>query len=887
MPSRSNQNPSPRRRRDEKNDSPALHVLGIVGKVVGTFLLVMLITGIILACFAIAYIRTVILPQAHLEANFDMNLTSTIYYMNQETGEYEEHLSLHGTENRELVSYDQIPQNLVNATIAIEDERFLTHNGVDWKRTLNGVLLMFTGRDIQGGSTITQQLIKNATQYDDVTVKRKILEIFTALDFDATYSKEQIMEWYLNYIYLGDGCSGVATAAKNYFGKEVSELSLAECASLISITNNPTLYGPNSTVRVTNQETGEVTTGRERNKQRQELVLWKMLDLGMISQEEYDQAVAEELVFTRSEDEEKPSTIYNWYDEQVITDVINDLMEDYGYSKTLVENMVYSGGLKIYACVDTDIQEIVESVYYDQNSLVLTSSKGQDIQSSIVIIDSNGNVVGLAGALGSKDANRVLNMASGTVRQPGSSIKPLSVYAPAMELGLITPASVYADEPVRVLNGKNWPLNTPQTYRGDITVATALEVSSNPVAVRILEEMGASTSFDFVESKFHIDLEDYYLSNGEVKNDYGSSQLALGGLTHGVSVMDMAAAYSVFPRDGVYVEPRTYTKVTHEVNGVEEVLLDNTQREEEVILSTKTTWYMNEMLKNVVTSGTGTAARISGMTVAGKTGSTNANNDRWFVGYTPYYTAAVWVGYPNPERIYASNNPAAVLWQKVMSQVHQGLSNKDFTQASGTTTVSICKDSGLLATEACLSDPRGDRVIQMSLFADDAPVESCSRHVQVEVCTESPILDAEGNAIAGLYHLAGEYCPREGDEALGITQGTVITIGALTGDAQGEDAQYTKAYLEAQGSCTVHTSQSLPPETEYDPSTFRLEDQSTWPTQEQWPGFDPTNPATYPTVTLPPDESETPGGETTEPDPTPSQSPPPAESPEENGAGGA
>ena len=898
MAARSNQSPRPERERRRPN--PVLRGLAITGKVLGTILLVMLITGIILACFAMAYIKTVILPQAHLEANFDMNLTSTIYYMDPDTGEYVEHLSLHGVENRELVTYDQIPEDLVNATIAIEDERFLTHQGVDWKRTLNGVLLMFTGQDIQGGSTITQQLIKNATQYDDVTVKRKILEIFTALDFDATYSKNQIMEWYLNLIYLGDNCYGVATAAENYFGKSVSELSLAECASLISITNNPTLYGPNSTVRVTNTETGEVTTGRERNKARQELVLWKMLDLGMISQAEYDAAVAEELHFVREQDEEKPSTIYNWYDEQVITDVINDLVEEYGYSKQLAENMVYSGGLKIYACVDTRIQEIVESVYYDSSSLQLTSSKGQDIQSSIVIIDPQGNVVGLAGALGEKTANRVLNMASGTVRQPGSSIKPLAVYSVALELGMITPASVYADEPVRVLNGYNWPLNNPQTYRGDITVAEALKVSSNPVAVRILEEMGAETSFSFMEEKYHIDLEDGYLSNGEIKNDYGSSQLALGGLTHGVSVMDMAAAYSVFPRDGVYIEPRTYTKVTQEVDGVDKVLLDNTDPEEEVILSTKTTWYINDMLKDVVTSGTGTAARISGMTVAGKTGSTSANNDRWFVGYTPYYTAAVWVGYPTPERIYASDNPAAVMWQKVMSQVHEGLENKDFTQASGLVSVSICMDSGQKATSACASDPRGKRVIQMYLFQEDAPVESCGSHVMVDVCTECPVLDSNGEPVEGLYHLAGEFCPREANQELGIEKGTVISIGVVTGSTS--DTVYSKQYLEALGKCTVHTSAPEPVEPEvYDPAIFDPDNPETWPTEEQWPGFNKDDPATWPTVppevttTPPPSPSNSGGGEeptptpspttSPEPEPTPSPTPTPVMTP--SGAGGA
>ena len=269
-----------------------------------------------------------------------MNQTSTIYYKDSTTGEYVEHLSLHGTENRQLVDFEEIPDNLINATVAIEDETFWKHHGVNWKRTLKGVLLMFTGGDIQGGSTITQQLIKNATQYDDVTVKRKILEIFTALDFDKTYSKEQILEWYLNYIYLGEGCYGVATAAQNYFGKELSELDLAECASLISITNNPTIYGPYSDAVFTNSETGEQKTARDKNKERQELVLWSMLDQGYITQEEYDEAVAQELVFDRAAGESTPSTIYSWYEEQVITDVMNDLKEEYGYSSQYVSQML-------------------------------------------------------------------------------------------------------------------------------------------------------------------------------------------------------------------------------------------------------------------------------------------------------------------------------------------------------------------------------------------------------------------------------------------------------------------------------------------------------------------------------------------------------------------
>ena len=888
MSATSNQNPRPDRRR--RGPSPVAVVCATIAKIIGTFLLIGIITSVILACFAVNYIRTVIIPQSHLEANFVMNETSTIYYQDPDTGAYVEHLSLHGSENRKLVSLSEIPKSLQDATIAIEDETFREHHGVNWKRTLYGVFLMFTGQDIQGGSTITQQFIKNFTQYDDVTVKRKILEIFRALDFDGTYSKDQILEWYLNYIYLGDGCYGVATAAENYFGKDVSELSLAESASLISITNNPTIYGPNSTVRMTNAD-GVVTTGRERNKQRQELVLWKMLDLGMISQAEYDAAIAEELNFVREQDEKKPGVIYNWYDEQVISDVIEDLMEKYDYSEQIAEDMVLSGGLNIYACVDQNIQSIVESVYYNRSSLDLVSKSGQEIQSAIVIIDPEGNVAGLAGALGEKEGNLLLNMASGTYRQPGSSIKPLSVYAPALEYGVITPASAFDDYPVQVYSGKAWPANSYLHYKGLLNLAPAIAVSSNPVAVRALEQLGVETSFQFMQENFHIDLVEELVVGGEIKNDYGTSQLGLGGLTNGVSVMDMAAAYSVFPRDGLYVEPKTYTKVTREVDGVEEVLLDNTVSEPEAVLSTKTTWYMNELLKGVVngrySGATGTAAQLSGMTVAGKTGSTTSNNDRWFVGYTPYYTAAVWVGYQNPERIYSDGNPAVSLWKKVMAPIHEGLENKSFSQASGTKTVQICQDSGLLATEACASDPRGSRIISVTLFEGDIPSEQCALHKEVEVCTASPVVDANGEAISGLYHLAGEFCPREIDETLGITETTVETIGILdysredVAGASARDGSYLYSFLEAQGSCDVHTTAPVPPPTtQYDPYAFNRYDPSTWPTPEQWPGFNPADETTYPDYNLPP--LETPGGETTPPvtesaspsTPVPTETPP-------------
>ena len=604
--------------------------------------------------------------------------------------------------------------------------------------------------------------------------------------------------------------------------------------------------------------------------------------------------MAEELVFTTSVDEKEPDTIYNWYDEQLITDVMNDLMEQYGYSSLVASDMVYSGGLRIYACVDQNVQSIVESVYSDRSNLDLTSNSGQEIQSAIVIVDPEGNIVGLAGALGDKTTNRGWNYASHSRRQPGSSIKPLSVYAPALEAGLITPASVFDDYPVQVLGGSAWPLNNPQTYRGLVTVADALRVSSNPAAVRVLQMLGFENSFNFMQDNFHIDLEEGLEVNGEIKNDLGSSQLALGGLTNGVRVIDMATAYSVFPRDGLYIESRTYTQVTRIAeDGTEEVILDNTNREPEAVLSSETTYYINDMLKDVVTGGngaTGTAAQISGMTVAGKTGSTNSNTDRWFVGYTPYYTAAVWVGYDTPERIYASGNPAVTMWEKVMSQVHEGLENKDFTQPDGLVTVQICRDSGLRASEACLNDPRGSRVQSMTLFADDVPAETCAMHVSVEVCTASPVLDSSGTAIEGLYHLAGEFCPREADESLGITEGTVQTIGILdytrelVGGVSSPDGNYFKSFLDAQGTCDVHTTAPEPVEPAgYDPNSFDITDPSTWPpvNDPRYENFDPENPATWPT----PEPEETPGaetpgtGETTTPDTTPAPSPTPAETP--------
>lgn len=815
MASTSNQGPNPNRGRKRRRPSTAAVVAGTVGKVLGTFLLICVITGAILLCFAAVYIKTVIIPQAHLEANFVMNQTSTIYHKDSTTGEYVEHLSLHGTENRQLVDFEEIPDNLINATVAIEDETFWKHHGVNWKRTLKGVLLMFTGGDIQGGSTITQQLIKNLTEDNETTVKRKVTEIFRALEFDRNYDKDTTLLWYLNVIPLGAGCEGVGAAAEKYFGKPVSELTLAECASLIAITNNPSKYGPYSLAKVANSK-GELWDAKQWNKYRQELILNQMLKEGYITQEEHDQAVAQELVFVGMEagssgDSESPENIYSWYEEQVISDVIKDLKEKYDYSDKVASQMLASGGLRIYTCIDPEVQKKAEAVYGDEELLnYVSKSTGQRLQSAITIIDNEtGDIAALVGRIGEKEINRGLNLATNAKRQPGSSIKPLSAYAPAIEMGLMSPITVMPDYPYQVLGGKAWPVNVDGVYRGQVTVNQAVEDSYNTVAVRTVAQVTPAKAFEFATQRFHLPLESGRMVNGEVKGDIGIAPLAMGGLTDGVSTRDMANAFSVFPNGGVYRQARTYTKVE---NSKGEVILDNT-REDSVAVKDTTAYYINSMLTNVVTSGGGTEARISGMTTAGKTGTTDTKDNRWFVGYTPYYTAAVWVGYETPERVPAPGNPAAQVFKKVMTPIHEGLADRKFPQVSGLVSVSYCMDCGGEAIEACQYDARGSsRIATGYVFPEDRPSFVCSCHSleegsnsMVRVCVDDPILDANGE-FTGFYRAAGPFCPEVSVRTLCYLNLDRESVG---GAVARDSSAFYSAYLAAAGgqSCTVHSNE--------------------------------------------------------------------------------
>jgi len=641
-----------------------------MGKYVGKFILIFLITIIIGGAVAGGAVLTAVMGMWGNTDGIDldsltMDSNSNIVYLDPNTGEEKNLLTLSSDENRIWVDLDATPKNLQNAFIAIEDERFPIHNGVDIKRTLKATLTYFldklTGKGGQaslGGSTITQQLIKNITGDDEQTISRKISEISKAIDLEKKLSKDQILELYLNCIFLSQNCHGVQTAANLYFDKDVSQLNLAECASIASITQNPALYDP--------------FINPDKNKEKQELVLAKMLSLGYITQEEYDEAVNYPLTFSKdTAATKKEEIITSYYVDQVVRDAISRLQEK-GYSESLATKMVYSGGLKIYCAYDPEIQSIVEEYYYNTNNFPDSSA-----QSSIVIIDpSDGRVVAMAGGIGEKEASFTLNRAAQSPRQPGSTIKPLAVYAPALDNGTINTSTRVMD---KRKSYDGWvPRNYSYTYsNSEVGLDYALQQSLNTVPVEIMSDMGIQTSFDFMTQKLGFTtLVEAEEINGEIYTDLGYAQLALGGLTHGATNIEMTAAYCIFPNQGVYNKPYTFTEIKNESG--ETILTGRDSDTTWEAIKPETAAIMNRYLNSVVTSGIGRGAALSdGTFTAGKTGTTSENFDRWFIGYSPYYVASVWYGYDTPASIEMSSNPCIPVWKNVMDKVHSTIKKKN------------------------------------------------------------------------------------------------------------------------------------------------------------------------------------------------------------------
>lgn len=690
--------------------------------------------------------------------------------------------------NRLPVTLDQIPVDLQHAVVAIEDERFYEHNGIDVKGILRaGMKALTTGDFSEGASTITQQLLKNnvftnwtseSTQLERFT--RKIQEQYLAVQVEKKTDKDTILENYLNTINLGAGSYGVQAAARQYFDKDVWDLNLSECATLAGITQNPTKFNP-----IINPDS---------NRKRRKEVLQHMLDQNYITQDQYDEALADDVYSRIQAAQEKNSstenTVYTYFEDELTDQIINDLMNIKGYTKKQATNLLYSGGLKVYTTQDSKIQNILDEEYADPSNypdtvqyeldyaLTVTDPDGNPVnyskemlqlyfqnedpdfdllfdspedgqtyvdkykasilangskvlaervnfapqpQSSMSVIDQHtGYVKALIGGRGEKTASLTLNRATDTTRQPGSTFKIVSTYAPALNEKGMTLATTFEDEPYEYPDGS--PVNNAtRSYNGTTTIRTAIQNSINVVAVKCLEKVTPELGLKYLDNFGFTTLahgtEADKDANGNIWSD-ANLATALGGITRGVTNVELCASYAAIANGGNYIKPIYYTKILDH-NG--NVLIENTAAERSVIKES-TAFLLTSAMEDVVKQGTGTACQLDNMPVAGKTGTTEAYNDLWFVGYTPYYTCAVWSGYDNNEKLpdYARNFHKA-LWKKVMTRIHEGLSSKEFEKPASVEKLSVCAETGLLPRAGC-------PVITEYFDVGTMPTEYCDQH---------------------------------------------------------------------------------------------------------------------------------------------------------------
>ena len=629
--------------------------------------------------------------------NLALNFTTTIYVDNGD-GNYVEYKRLHGEFNRIWMDYlnpenvelpedyEGIPQNLAKAFIAIEDKRFSDHEGVDWKRTMgafvNEFVPIYSSR--QGGSTITQQLVKNLTDDRSQKASRKVREIMRARYIESKYSKDTILECYLNTIPMGHGTYGVEVAANYYFNKSVKDLTIAECACLASITKSPTYYAPDDYP--------------EANKERRKLVLDAMYEQKYITKAEYDEAVKEEVKIVANKAVLNQGKINSYFVDALITQVSEDLAEKYGYDQSHANKLFYNGGYKIYATVDTKMQEIAEEVFLDSKTYAIKSKSGKTMTSGMAVLDYNGQVKAIVGGLGEKTTNRGFNCATDAVRQPGSTIKPIAAYAPAIERNLIHYSSIVNDTKT---NYNGWtPKNWYSSYWGNITVQYALERSVNTIPVYLANKMTPQVSYDFLTQKLGIKTLN--------KEDINLSPMGMGGTNGGITPLESAAAFAIFGNGGLYYEPTFYTKVTDQEGKT--ILKQNTKPT--VAISEDTATVMNRLLQTVVygANGTGTAAAsyIKNAEIFAKTGTSNSQKDLWFVGGTPYYVASCWCGFLETDVVPSGKSGIAKkLWGNVMGKIHSGLEYAKFEDSDYSVKKYFCKTSGNLATDGCPSKAYG------------------------------------------------------------------------------------------------------------------------------------------------------------------------------------
>ena len=753
--------------------------------------------------------------------------------------------------NRLPVSIDQIPVDLQHAVVAIEDERFYEHNGIDVRGILRAFVKNLSSGDLsEGASTITQQLLKNnvftnwtqeSTWLERFT--RKIQEQYLAVEIEKKINnKNVILENYLNTINLGAGTYGVQAAARKYFNKDVWDLNLSECTTLAGITQNPTQYNP--------------IEHPEANAKRRKEVLDHMIDQGYITQEQYDQVINDdiysEIQAAQVLNEETDNTVYSYFEDELIDQVINDLMNIKGYTRTQAQNLVYSGGLSIYTTQDASIQKILDEEYADPSNypdyvqyaldyaLTVQNPDGEEVnyskemlrlyfqnedpefdllfdsqeegqsyvdrykehvladgstvvservsfapqpQSSMSIIDQHtGYVKAIIGGRGEKTASLTLNRATDTTRQPGSTFKILSTYAPALNEKGMTLATTFEDEPYNYPDGS--PVNNAsKSYGGTTTIRRANQNSINVVAVKCLEEVTPELGLQYLDNFGFTTLahgtEADKDADGTIWTD-ANLPMALGGLTHGVTNVELCAAYAAIANNGNYIEPIYYTKILDH-NG--NVLIEKNSAGRSVIKES-TAWLLTSAMEDVVNQGTGTACQLDDMTVAGKTGTTDAYNDLWFVGYTPYYTCAVWSGFDNNEKLPEdARDFHKNLWKKVMTRIHEGLPDKEFDMPASVEKISICEETGLLPRAGC-------PVITEYFDIGDVPTDYCDQHFYEsddtgeedttdEETNVSPTPDPDNNSNTGGDNTGGDNTG--GDNTGGDNTGGDNTGGDNTG----------------------------------------------------------------------------------------------------------
>lgn len=751
--------------------------------------------------------------------------------------------------NRIPVTIDMVPEDLQNAFVAIEDSRFYDHNGIDIKGIIRaGVVgIQNGGHFSEGASTITQQLLKNNVFTDWTSedsfadrIKRKIQEQYLALELEKVMDKDTILINYMNTINLGQNTLGVQAASQRYFNKSVSDLTLSECAVIAGITKNPSRYNP--------------ITHPDNNAERREKVLRDMRDQGYITQEEYDEAMADD-VYSRiqiADSENEDFSVNTYFVDALTEDVLEDLIAA-GYNETQAYTLLYSGGLKIYSTQDPKIQKICDEAFADESNfpantkwyltyeLTIEKSNGdhenystemfrsywrenrsnnfnliyssqeeayQDIEAykeaimsagdevygetisltpqpqvSLVVEDQNtGYIVAMEGGRGAKSGSRTLNRATDTTRQPGSTFKIVSTYAPALDSAGLTLATVMNDAPFNYSGGRpvaNW---YGEQYRGLSSLRDGIRDSMNIVAVKTLTQITPQLGFDYLVNFGFTTLEERKEINGQVFSDIQQS-LALGGITNGVTNEELNAAYACIANHGTYIKPKLYTKVVdHDGN----IILDNTTPQSKQVIKETTAFLLTDAMVDVVTSGTGGSVNFGGMAIAGKTGTTSDYNDVWFAGYTPYYTATTWAGYDNNVKLSGDEkNLAKKLWRTVMSKIHEDLPNESFSVPAGIVTATVCSRSGKLPIAGLC-----DETLRTEYFAEGTvPEETCDVHYAGQVCQYSNLP-------------ATEFCPFKVEGVLELTPVEDVSLQSGTAAAMGTTPA-TQEVVHEDGSVTT------------------------------------------------------------------------------------